>query len=1151
MPTIYDNIEQALLAGLREALRVSRCADICVGYFNLRGWGGIAAQVEALAAPEDRPACRLIVGMASDPDRAVRAHYAHSDKPVDQRQVVAEKNRFAKALARQLTYGVPTAGDQTALGDLARQLRAGRLAVKFFGRHPLHAKLYLAHRDDAINPVIGFVGSSNLTLPGLARQGELNVDVLDKDAAHKLAHWFEERWDDKWCLDITEELAAIIEESWAGGPVSPYEIYLKTAYELSKEAIAGEREFRVPKEFQKIMPEFQQRAVSLAAERLNRHNGVIIGDVVGLGKTLIASAVAKTFQQDQGVSVLVICPPNLREMWDEYLHKYQIAGDTHSLGATGKLRGMPRYKLLVIDESHNLRNRDSKRHAHIHDYIRDNDSRVVLLSATPYNKSFEDIGNQLRLFIDPGESLDVRPDAYIRACGGADRFRSEHPNTLLSSLSAFEKSGHVDDWRELMRMFMVRRTRSHIKKNYAEYDEEKKKHYLVYGEDQRFYFPPRVAKCARFGLDENDARDRYAALYFPDVVDTITGLNLPRYGLRQYLRDEYSGGKPAVPLSEKEQAIVKNLSRAGKRLRGFAKSGLFKRLESSGPAFLLSIRRHIVRNAVYLSALERERGRLPIGDVFAAGLIDEGVEESDQALFAPPDGADLDRFLQAGKKVYDSLRADRRAKKFDWIAAEAFAETLARELRQDCDALLAILRISPEWDAAADRKLNALVKLCTTTHGDEKILIFTQFRATAEYLSREFQRRGIARAAMVHGGTENVLQYVNRFSPPQEQQDSGQLDDLRILIATDTLSEGQNLQRAHIVVNFDLPWAIIRLIQRVGRVDRIGQENTIYCYCFLPEEGINKVIDLRGRLQARLQENAELIGSDEQFFEGDRVNLQHAYDEQLDLDGEDETDLISRCYAIWLQATKNDDALRKKIEALPDVVYSAKALPAKESSASGLLAYIKTSHQQHILVRMDERGEVVSHSQSKILDLLACEKDERQATPAATHFDLLQRAVAHVRSDEAGSVGGALGGPRSVRNRVYSGIKRALERHQGTLFESPPNELKEALQLIYRWPLKETARDRLGRQLRAGISDQDLAQMVQDLWQANDLCMVSKSDEPPEPRIVCSMGLCAAPRLPGGGEPCDNAGEATQDRRPRSPPKITARSAAIKPPAND
>jgi len=361
------------------------------------------------------------------------------------------------------------------------------------------------------------------------------------------------------------------------------------------------------------------------------------------------------------------------------------------------------------------------------------------------------------------------------------------------------------------------------------------------------------------------------------------------------------------------------------------------------------------------------------------------------------------------------------------------------------------------------------------------------------------------------------------------------------LIATDTLSEGPNLQRARIVEHFDVPSAIIRLIQRGGRGDRNGQEKTIYCYCYLPEEGINKVIDLRGRLQTRLRENAELIGSDEQFFEGDRVNLQHAYEEQLDLDGEDETDLISRCYAIWLQATKNDDALRKKIEALPDVVYSAKALPAKEPPEDGLLAYIKTDRQQHILVRMDERGEVVSHSQSKILDLLACEKDERRATPAANHFDLLQRAVAHVRSDEAGSVGGALGGSRSVRNRVYSGIKRALERCQGASSESPPSDLHEALQLIYRWPLKETARDRLGRQLRIGISDRDLAQMVRDLWEANDLCMMPKNDAPPEPRIVCSMGLRAAPRLPGGGEPCDNAGGAAQDRRPGTPNKTAGK----------
>ena len=127
------------------------------------------------------------------------------------------------------------------------------------------------------------------------KQGELNVDVLDGDAAQKLADWFEQRWQDSWCLDITEELADIIENSWAGGPIKPYEIYIKTAYELSKEAIEGAREFKVPKIFRDTMLAFQSQAVSLAAERLNHHDGVIISDVVGLGKTLIASAVAKTF----------------------------------------------------------------------------------------------------------------------------------------------------------------------------------------------------------------------------------------------------------------------------------------------------------------------------------------------------------------------------------------------------------------------------------------------------------------------------------------------------------------------------------------------------------------------------------------------------------------------------------------------------------------------------------------------------------------------------------------------------------------------------------------------------------------------------------------------------------------------------------------
>lgn len=1103
MPTIYDNIETGLLDGLREALKDSFRADACVGYFNLRGWAGIADAIDAL--PHE-PACRLIVGMTTtdaNTNKSIQRYYGDvPEKETTNQTVSSRKNKFAESLARQLTLGNPTKKDEAALRKLAEQLRGGRLVAKFFGSHRLHAKLYLTYREHGITPITGFVGSSNLTLAGLQKQGELNVDVSDKDAAEKLARWFEDRWQENWCLDISEELADIIENSWAGGPVTPYEIYIKTAYELSKEAIEGSSEFRVPREFQKIMPEFQQKAVSLAAERLNHPNGgVIIGDVVGLGKTLVASAVAKTFQQDQGSSVLVICPPNLEKMWKTYLHDYQIAGDTLSLGATRKLKDMRCYRLVIIDESHNLRNRDSARHAHIRDYIRENDSRAVLLSATPYNKSFTDIGNQLQLFIDSDTDLGVRPDEHIREVGGSHEFSMKHPNTLLSSLAAFEHSESIEDWRELMRMFMVRRTRSHIKKNYAEYDEERKQHYLTFSGGKRFYFPDRVARCVGFELDDQDKQDQYAALYADGVVDIIKALNLPRYGLGQYLRKEYSGEKPTAELNDEERLIVKNLGRARKRLLGFAKSGLFKRLESSGPAFLLSVRRHIVRNAVYLSAIKQGNDKLPIGDVFA-DLIDENMEEDEQELFQGPESDSLEHFLQAGAQAYDSLRESGLKKNFQWITVKAFKKSLAQDLLQDCENLLKILRIIPSWDAGTDRKLKALLKLCGKTHATEKILIFTQFKDTADYLCREFEKHGIDRTAMVYGGmSQDVSRYVERFSPRSNDKEPGQIDELHILITTDTLSEGQNLQDAHIVVNFDLPWAIIRLVQRAGRVDRIGQTaKEIFCYCFLPEEGIEKIIKLRSRLLDCLEENAELVGSDERFFEGDPINLKQVYDGTLSLEEEeDETDLISRCYDIWRQATKKDAKLKKRIESLPDVVYSA-----KQSPEGGALVYIKTSHKQHVLAQVNEQGEVVSQSQSRILGFLACEPQEPQAAPMDEHFDMVREAVKHVQSD-ASHISGVLGGARSIRRRVYDRIRLYLDQRKDTLFES--EDLKQAGNMIYHWPLKETTRDRFRRQLRTGVSDEVFIATVRSLWEADDFCAVPSENEPIEPHIICSMSL--------------------------------------------
>jgi len=246
MPRIFDNIEESLLPALLQTLDKAQHADFCVGYLNLRGWSKIDGPIHAWTAEQQGP-CRVLVGMQRPPEEDLRELRRMSpSQPMSNQQAHKLRQRVARAFREQLTFGLPTGSDEAGLRRLARQLRAGVVRVKLFLRHPLHAKLYLLYRDDYNTPRIGYVGSSNLTLAGLQGQGELNVDVVDQDAATKLEEWFQQRWDDRFSIDITEELAEIIDESWAGErPIPPYHIYLKIAYHLSREARTSLKQFQI------------------------------------------------------------------------------------------------------------------------------------------------------------------------------------------------------------------------------------------------------------------------------------------------------------------------------------------------------------------------------------------------------------------------------------------------------------------------------------------------------------------------------------------------------------------------------------------------------------------------------------------------------------------------------------------------------------------------------------------------------------------------------------------------------------------------------------------------------------------------------------------------------------------------------------------
>ena len=741
MPRIFDNIEQKLLPALKETLNLADRADFCVGYFNLRGWKELDRHIEHWSGGEVH-CCRLLVGMQRLPQEELQATMSltQQDDGIDNQKANLLRKRLAEEFRNQLLVGAPNNQDEAGLRRLAAQIKSKKVIVKLFLRHPLHAKLYLLFRPDPDSPTVGYLGSSNLTLAGLSQQGELNVDVLDHDACQKLARWFEDRWNDRWCIDISDELVKIIQESWAREElIPPYHIYLKIAYHLSQEARAGLSQFRIPADFGQRLFEYQTAAVKIAAHHLNKRSGVLIGDVVGLGKTLMATAVARIFEDDFGLETLIICPKNLVSMWEDYRDQYRLHARVMSITQVQReLPNLRRYRLVVIDESHNLRNREGKRYKAIQDYIQKNDSKCIFLSATPYNKTYIDLSSQLRLFVAEDRDLGVRPERKLREMGETEFIRQHQCS--LRSLAAFEKSEYPDDWRELMRLYMVRRTRSFIQENYAETDPANGRKFLTFADGTRSYFPQRVPRTVKFRIDDANPNDQYARLYATNVVEIINALNLPRYGLGNYVAPT-----PDHPPTPTETKILQDLSRAGKRLMGFSRTNLFKRLESSGEVFLQSIERHILRNHIFLYAIEQGLP-LPIGTQDAS-LLDTRINDEDtdtdgateQLLFGDEEenneavvtlethGLRTEGdFQRRAAEVYSEY-ATLRKRRFKWLSSALFVKSLARDLRTDADALLKVLYQSGTWNPDQDTKLGALYDLLTQKHPHAKVIVFTQF----------------------------------------------------------------------------------------------------------------------------------------------------------------------------------------------------------------------------------------------------------------------------------------------------------------------------------------------------------------------------------------------------------------------------------------
>lgn len=887
---IIDNRHERLVDHILAILPQAARARFAVGYFFLSGLEALGASLDAIGE------LRLLIGNTSNRETIEQLSEAY--RRLDLVQERAEEMRLARradhrARARETadnlrqTIGVM---DQTDAGEelvhaLIRMVEEQRLKVRVYTRGRLHAKAYIF---DWTNPTpgnrgIAIVGSSNLTLAGVRDNTELNVLVHDNgnpldptQGNHaKLTAWFEELWDE--AQDFDELLMTELRQSWAGRLATPYDVYMKTLYTLVRDRLDGDEERTLlgEDEITRSLADFQEVAVRQAIRMIREYGGCFVADVVGLGKSFVGAAIVKYFERAEGRRALIICPKALKEMWVEYNERFDL--NAHVVPMSKLLEGDRGVDLLhdvqyrerdfvLIDESHNFRHSDTQRYRVLQEFIAANpERRVCLLTATPRNSRALDVYHQIKLFHHdevPRMPIDAPTlRAFFNRIGdgpGADGTNTARLQDLLRHIlirrtrrSVLRWYGYADDTGQPLSALSESEAAA-----YLDGRDGRRAYIQVAG--RRQYFPRRELETLRYSIE-----DTYNGLY-----ETIRGylgrpgrgrevaiaeraeapaaeLTYARYGLYNYVRPE-----------KRDHAPYTDLQRAGRNLRGLIRTMLFKRFESSVAAFRQTLERMVETQTAFLAALD-------------AGIVPAG--EPAERLLGRADalGDDLVDALAAVSQSY-------RAEDFDVVRLRRHIQADIRLLRKMLDL---VAPITPE----RDDKLRVLRhRLASPPTAGKKCLIFTQYADTAEYLYENLNPGG-ARAdiEVIYGDDKNKSRIVARFAPranPQLSLREGE-SEIQILIATDVLAEGLNMQDCDVVINYDLHWNPVRLIQRFGRIDRIGSEHAvIWGYNFLPERGIERNLRLTEVLRNRIQEIHETIGEDAAILDrSEQINPEAMY----------------------------------------------------------------------------------------------------------------------------------------------------------------------------------------------------------------------------------------------------------------------------------
>jgi superfamily II DNA or RNA helicase len=914
-------------------LKDTRYFDVLVGYFRTSGFFRLYESFEPIEK------IRILVGLDTD-SKTIEIIEETNQTSIDFETNQKTKEKYSSYVVSELEKSEDSFDVELGVKKFIEFLQSNKLEIRAYPSKDIHAKVYImrfGENDRDYGRVI--TGSSNFSESGFVANREFNVELKNVADVKFALEKFEELWRDG--VDISKEyIETVNTKTWLNDIIKPYELYLKFLYEYFKEKISVDKE-QLSKRYTPINfrdLEYQTEAVKDAKAKLDAYGGVFISDVVGLGKTFISSLLANELD---GYN-LVIAPPNLLDeenpgSWRNVFSDFRISADYESIGKLEKLvkRGTEKYKNVFIDEAHRFRSESNITYELLAQICRG--KRVILVSATPLNNTPSDILSQIKLFQSGRNST-------IPNIKNLDSFFKNLENRLKGLDRQSNKDEYIGIIRDnakqirdkVLKYLMVRRTRTEVELYFKE-DLEK----------QKLKFPE--VEDPKPVLYQFDEKINYA---FDFTIKALTSdsFKFARYSPLLYLNDP------------KELTQIQALSQ--RNLKSLMKILIVKRLESSFFAFKNTLSNFIRSYVAFIKAYDE--GYVYISKKYINKIFDYLEDENYNFI---------DRLIEEDK-----------AEKYD---AAKFSKDIRKHLESD---LATLQEINNLWsDINSDPKLDELIHLLKKDPKikNNKLILFTESKDTAEYLEGELQKvfGEIVIAFTGHSNASIKSRIIDNFDAKVRKPK----DDIKILVSTEVLSEGVNLHQSNIVINYDIPWNPTRLIQRVGRVNRVDTKfENIYTYNFFPTIKSNDLIKLNEAAEAKIEAFIEMLGNDARLLtEGEEIkshDLFQRLSSKKTITGEDEGIESELKYLEIIRNLRDANVdLFSRIKHLPKKARTAKVFTVSNNS---LITYFRKGKlHKFFLSNSDETKEIDFIEAAKMLEALP---DTQREKIDKEFYDLLE-----------------------------------------------------------------------------------------------------------------------------------------------------------------